>query len=664
MSSLAFFRPAYLWGLLLVIVPLVLHFVNRRRTVTLRFSTNRFFLPTDLRADRLRSLKRLLQLLARIVMLAMIVLLFARPYRADDPFSILKNPQTPVYVWQDPSVSMTYRYHGVSLAQQSQGFLDSLVAFRGSRGNVFYYRRREQRFVPVDALPAAAVPTVFGPDQTSRVMSIFDEQRLESKLPGVLVLVSDFQEPVVNALDSLVNGSSMPLPVLCVTMGPVERPDAAVRCTGIAAAGVSGIRGVVVAQGMDFSGQVKAESDGATAGQRAVQVAAGDSCEVVVEVPEEFMTHGGMLVLEGPDPYAANNSAPFSPRSTMRGSILVVGNQPAVYPVVAALTIARRGKGQVFTAEPSLVTYDDIERADLILLEQLSVLPPPLASLIASRALGRKAVLISPLLTEAGRMVAAETQTGNAPTIAQSRNPLPIVLSDTVSMVWRGFPRTVESLVHVQRYLAGFRGTTLARLGNGVPFATVRRDTTGIVWMNVAAPLGIADGNNLCETGFYVPFLDRLCSYGLSMILGDERTWLAGFPRRNPFYGSRIVARVYDDADKLVSQWGSQPLVALEQPGLYRVQPEGRPVEWIPVVADPSEAAIRAPFPAIPAPWKQFVAVVDGPGLAAFLEKYQRMGLTQLIWIIVIASLLLEVFAGNGKSRKPGALSHRPPTQT
>ena len=39
----------------------------------------------------------------------------------------------------------------------------------------------------------------------------------------------------------------------------------------------------------------------------------------------------------------------------------------------------------------------------------------------------------------------------------------------------------------------------------------------GRKWVISATPLGIINENNLCETGFFVPFIDRLARYVVSV---------------------------------------------------------------------------------------------------------------------------------------------------
>lgn len=75
-----FSNPLLLAGLIGLGLPIALHLLLKRRNQRLRFSTNRFFAVQDDRSSRRRRLRNLLLLSLRLLIFALLVLAFARPF--------------------------------------------------------------------------------------------------------------------------------------------------------------------------------------------------------------------------------------------------------------------------------------------------------------------------------------------------------------------------------------------------------------------------------------------------------------------------------------------------------------------------------------------------------------------------------------------------------
>jgi hypothetical protein len=74
-----FLSPMYLFGLLAAGIPILLHFLSRRRPVDIQFGPLRFLRPTQERQMRRLSLRRLLLLLLRVTIICLVVMAAARP---------------------------------------------------------------------------------------------------------------------------------------------------------------------------------------------------------------------------------------------------------------------------------------------------------------------------------------------------------------------------------------------------------------------------------------------------------------------------------------------------------------------------------------------------------------------------------------------------------
>lgn len=91
-------------------IPLILHLLNRERARRLIFSTVRFIQMSHQTNVRRHKLKRLLLLLMRILMLALLGLAFARPFFADAPDEIIQKTggKRNAVIVLDTSYSMQY----------------------------------------------------------------------------------------------------------------------------------------------------------------------------------------------------------------------------------------------------------------------------------------------------------------------------------------------------------------------------------------------------------------------------------------------------------------------------------------------------------------------------------------------------------------------------
>jgi hypothetical protein len=75
-----FIYPSFLWALLLIAVPIIIHLVNLRRHQTVYFSNVNFLKKVKKESQRRSKLKQFLILMCRIMLITMLVVSFAKPY--------------------------------------------------------------------------------------------------------------------------------------------------------------------------------------------------------------------------------------------------------------------------------------------------------------------------------------------------------------------------------------------------------------------------------------------------------------------------------------------------------------------------------------------------------------------------------------------------------
>ncbi|WPP52245.1 BatA domain-containing protein [Catalinimonas niigatensis] len=105
---MSFVYPQFLWGLLALSIPIIIHLFNFRRTKKVYFSNN-FFLKNVKEATTSKlKVKHLLILLARLLFIAFLVFTFAQPFLpGKESAESGANAEKLVYIYLDNSLSMS-----------------------------------------------------------------------------------------------------------------------------------------------------------------------------------------------------------------------------------------------------------------------------------------------------------------------------------------------------------------------------------------------------------------------------------------------------------------------------------------------------------------------------------------------------------------------------
>ncbi len=108
-TLMAFLNPLFLFGLLATGIPLVIHLWNRRRVVTIDFSSLIFITAAHRENARRFQLRQLLILLLRMAIIALIALALARPFLTLGLPVASVRAKTDVIIVLDNSYSMAYQ---------------------------------------------------------------------------------------------------------------------------------------------------------------------------------------------------------------------------------------------------------------------------------------------------------------------------------------------------------------------------------------------------------------------------------------------------------------------------------------------------------------------------------------------------------------------------
>ncbi len=100
---MSFLQPGYLYGLLVLAIPIIIHLFNFRRTKKVYFSNSQFLREVKESKSAKRKLKHLLILASRLFFLFFLILAFAQPFI---PSTEIEEQQDLVYIYLDNSLSM------------------------------------------------------------------------------------------------------------------------------------------------------------------------------------------------------------------------------------------------------------------------------------------------------------------------------------------------------------------------------------------------------------------------------------------------------------------------------------------------------------------------------------------------------------------------------
>src|SRR5436190_23789498 len=130
---MGFIQAAMLTALAAVILPIIAHLIFRRRSRPVALGTLRFLKLAVRRDTRRRRLKRWVLLSLRVGCVALLVLLFARPYRAE---AIGGGDAGLTIVLIDRSASMDRKRDGERLVEHALRQMPAVVAHIPARSRV------------------------------------------------------------------------------------------------------------------------------------------------------------------------------------------------------------------------------------------------------------------------------------------------------------------------------------------------------------------------------------------------------------------------------------------------------------------------------------------------------------------------------------------------
>ncbi len=385
-------------------------------------------------------------------------------------------------------------------------------------------------------------------------------------------------------------------------------------------------------------------------------LAAGADTVVSVPLRTSGAREWGTIALQSEDPLQFDNIGYFTAGHTGGYSVLIIGNETANYPIAAALSAADTAYwSHCIRRAPDKVTFEELLSADIVIVSDCHQPVPPLAAVLENGENRRQAFVIAgngdtradPVWRQAEALLAFRGKQ------VHSSTALTVKLPDTTVGMWREFPALFSSEVNVYAYRTGLAGTALLHLSSGVPLLAAGRDRFGRRLVLCGTPLGITRANNLCETGFYVPFIDRVSRHAAAYLTERDKPWVAGKPIRNRWYGSGSPAQLFTaNGGRLLLRLQQQQRFRIEMPGVYKVVPPGAPPYYKTVIADPLESRCDYRIPDGTGETCRKVSVVVPRTLLSYCREKTGRVWRLLPWGILVLLLMGELLLRERKKER------------
>jgi len=199
-----FLYPGFLFALISLVIPVLIHLFNFRKYQKVYFSNVQFLKQVNEQQSSRRNLKERLILAARILALTFLVLAFARPYFSNQK-TVNAGTQQAVSIFVDNSYSMqTLNSEGVLLDEAKEKAKEIASAYGiNDRFQLLTqdFEGKHQRLLSRDEFNDAVDAVKIGPQSRDLQQIINRQQSLLNTLPNAIksiYIISDFQKNIAN----------------------------------------------------------------------------------------------------------------------------------------------------------------------------------------------------------------------------------------------------------------------------------------------------------------------------------------------------------------------------------------------------------------------------------------------------------------------------------
>ena len=390
---MSFLSPLFLFAVAAVGLPLIIHLLNLKRPQKVAFSTLAFFKELQKTAIRKIQIKRYLLLFIRLLAVACLALVLARPFLPPGVSSGDNNAPTLNVIVLDNSISMQRIGQNGPLFEQAKSIIETIEASsKESDRFIFQATNGEASFTSIIGhsqllrrTEEASISSAgnFLTDRIQAVSGILDESPYQNKH---IFLITDGQISQISGLQELEFATNTTLTIFSLGDVPVQNSKILTVSTSSTMIG-SGLPVTVSVEvkndaDVPISNQfVTLEIDGRIAGQYSVSLPADGVQTYSFEViPSQTGTLKGAVRLEG-DEFTADNTYYFSLLVPESRSIVWVTDPDAAPTEVSYTNLVLSASNQNDAKlNYQSITLDEIETIDYqnteaIILDGLTTIP-------------------------------------------------------------------------------------------------------------------------------------------------------------------------------------------------------------------------------------------------------------------------------------------------
>lgn len=220
-----FVYPYFLWGLLALVVPVIIHLFNFRKFKKVHFSNVQFLKAVQLETQSRNKLKQWLILAARMLAITCLVFAFSQPYLPGKNKTLAPNTQKSVTVFVDNSFSMDAQQKQGRLIDLARTYADEIISAYSdadriqvlthdfeSRHQVFYSPSEARQLINQITISSSSRPL------SEVLMRISDLHKNQKATSSRIFIISDFQKSFTD-WQQVRSDSTLPVQFVPITPG-------------------------------------------------------------------------------------------------------------------------------------------------------------------------------------------------------------------------------------------------------------------------------------------------------------------------------------------------------------------------------------------------------------------------------------------------------------
>ncbi len=207
---MSFLYPDFLWALLVLIIPVIIHLLNLQRSKKIYFSNLSFLKEVDQQTKRNFRLKKLLVLLCRILALGFLVIAFAQPFWK---LTEKANRDVSKTVFLDNSYSMERKRINLSMLDEGVLYLKEILASKNGTNPLWVLTCNSETRISSNSNGNRVLDNTTFTNTFRSINWVLDELKTKEITSGEqrneLILISDFQKATLGTLERLINDTSI-----------------------------------------------------------------------------------------------------------------------------------------------------------------------------------------------------------------------------------------------------------------------------------------------------------------------------------------------------------------------------------------------------------------------------------------------------------------------